>query len=97
MKNTKTFPCSDLGNAERFAKEWGAKFYISESGKTWYHRGHRIASETEIYQAATTTVRKLLVDAKNQKEIDFALKSQNLVSIRNMLKLAKSEPEFARH
>jgi len=95
-----TYPLTDLGNAERFAKEHGdALRYHTERG-VWLHYAGGVWSEDSaeaVQERQKRTVRRIQIDAEfasaEQKKsiLAHAKRSESRAALANMLTLAQGE------
>ncbi len=98
----RSYMCTDLGNAQRFADQHGHDFrYVFPWGKwlVWDGRRWKIDDTGEAVRRAKDTARTIFKaaakaqDEERTKELGkWALRSQSETRIKAMLELAKSEP-----
>lgn len=95
--------CTDLGNARRLVREFGAGFiYAADLDTFFVFDGKRWAADsagTEMMTFAKKTAERLYLEGcrksgdAGDKLKKFALESESLKRLKAMLELAKSEPE----
>ena len=95
-------PLTDLGNAERLVKLFGADLrYVPAWGKWLIYTGKRweVDEIGQIHQRAKETVRRILADAANEPDdearrrlVKFALACESDSRLRAMVSRAQSEP-----
>lgn len=97
-----TFHLTDLGNAERFARDHAGRVRYCHPWKTWFcwdGRRWKEDSTGEVKRLARETIRRMYKEAADipdetiRKSVaKHAIKSESEARIRAMLELAKSEP-----
>lgn len=97
-------PCTDMGNARRFADRHGARArYVKEWGWQVWTGTHWTEDKTgAVYRLARQTVRSILGEAERAASDDsakviarWALQSQSKTRLDALIGLAQSEPEIA--
>ena len=98
---TETFPCSDLGNAERLSHHYKDQLRYCHVWKKWmFWDGTKWSEDNsgKINQSAKKTVRKIYNEAKNSEDDNqlqaiakHAISSESNPRIKSMISLAKSE------
>ena len=102
-KDNTIFPFTDLGNGERFAKDWEDDVIYCSDQKCWYtwSENHWKMNESRIRQCAKKTTRNMPIEAVHstemmQKLIAWQKTTESIARQNAMLEAASSDPKISR-
>lgn len=100
-----SFPCSDLGNAESFAAQYGDRIRYDHRQKVylvWESHRWRIDDDGEVWRLATDAIRQrgaaaFVIDDRQARDehVRWALQSESRQRIDAMLGIAKNLPPIS--